>query len=145
MTEATLTNRVQNIVGGTKDTIVNSPKRVIDASRGAYSTTREEADALMSRGEDLFDRLVERGQKIEADQTHRIGRVWRGVEGFGRERINQAEARVERSLQSVLGTLNIPSMDDIKRLDKDLDRLNRKLEAQIKDRQLGDPAHHQLR
>ena len=136
MTENTLTNRVQSIVGDTTSTIAESPRRLVDASRGAFDTTRDEADQLLARGENLFDKLVERGAKIETEQTNRVYRMWKGWEARGRRQIDRAEHVAEQQMQFVLRTFNVPSMDDIKRLDKELDRLNRKLDAQLKEKQL---------
>ena len=136
MTENTLTNRVQNIVGDTTSTIVESPRRLVDASRGALTTTREEADQLVARGENLFDKLAERGAEIETAQTNRIYRIWHGWESRSRQQLQRVEHVAEEQMQFVLRTLNIPSMTDIKRLDKELERLNRKLDAQLKEKQL---------
>ena len=136
MTEDTLTNRVQNIVGDTTSTIVESPRRLVDASRGALTTTREEADQLVARGENLFDKLAERGAEIETAQTNRIYRIWHGWESRSRQQLQRVEHVAEEQMQFVLRTLNIPSMTDIKRLDKELERLNRKLDAQLKEKQL---------
>jgi hypothetical protein len=136
MTEATLTNRVQNLVEDTTHTIAESPRKLVEASRGAFNTTREEAEDLMARGENLFDKLVERGSKIETLQTNRLHRMWKGWEARGRKQFHRAEQMVEHQMQNVLRTFNIPTMDDIKRLDKELDRLSRKLDVQLKEKQL---------
>lgn len=147
MTENTLTNRVQSVVGDTTSTIVESPRRLVDASRGALGTTREEAEELLARGENLFDKLAERGAQIEHDQTDRIYRIWKGasdrsrkqvhrVEQMAGQQIHRVEHVAEQQMQFVLRTFNIPSMDDISRLDKELERLNRKLDAQLKEKQL---------
>jgi len=136
MTENTLTNRVQTKVGDTTSAIVESPRRLIDASRGALNTTRDEADQLLERGENLFDKLVERGEEIETQQVNRIQRVWKGAANLSRKQIDRVEHLAEQQMQFVLRTINIPSMDDISRLDKELERLNRKLDAQLKDKQL---------
>lgn len=136
MTDNTLTNRVQNIVGDTTSTIVESPRRLVDASRGALNTTRDEADQLLARGENLFDKLVERGAEIESAQTNRISRIWHTWEARGRKQIHRVEHVAEQQMQTVLRTFNVPSMDDINRLDKELDRLNRKLDVQLKEKQL---------
>lgn len=147
MTESTLTNRVQTVVEDTTSAIVESPRRLVDASRGALNTTRDEADQLLARGENLFDKLAERGAEIETAQTKRISRMWHGWESMSRKQIHRVEHvagqqihRVEhvaeQQMQFVLRTFNVPSMDDIKRLDKELDRLNRKLDAQLKEKQL---------
>ena len=136
MTENTLTNRVQTKVGDTTSAIVESPRRLIDASRGALNTTRDEADQLLERGENLFDKLVERGEEIETQQVNRIQRVWKGAADLSRKQIDRVEHLAEQQMQFVLRTFNIPSMEDISRLDKELERLNRKLDAQLKDKQL---------
>ena len=136
MTENTLTNRVQTKVGDTTSAIVESPRRLIDASRGALNTTRDEADQLLERGENLFDKLVERGEEIETQQVNRIQRVWKGAADLSRKQFHRVEHLAEQQMQFVLRTVNIPSMDDISRLDKELERLNRKLDAQLKDKQL---------
>ena len=136
MTENTLTNRVQTKVGDTTSAIVESPRRLIDASRGALNTTRDEADQLLERGENLFDKLVERGEEIETQQVNRIQRVWKGAADLSRKQFHRVEHLAEQQMQFVLSTVNIPSMDDISRLDKELERLNRKLDAQLKDKQL---------
>ena len=136
MTENTLTNRVQTKVGDTTSAIVESPRRLIDASRGALNTTRDEADQLLERGENLFDKLVERGEEIETQQVNRIQRVWKGAADLSRKQFHRVEHLAEQQMHFVLRTVNIPSMDDISRLDKELERLNRKLDAQLKDKQL---------
>lgn len=138
MTENTLTNRVQSVVGDTTSTIVESPRRLVDASRGALNTTLDEADQLLERGENLFDKLVERGAEIESEQANRISRMWHGWESRSRKQIQRVEHVAEQQMQFVLRTFNIPSMTDISRLDKELDRLNRKLDAQLKDKQLAE-------
>ena len=136
MTDNTFTNRVQTKVGDTTSAIVESPRRLIDASRGALNTTRDEADQLLERGENLFDKLVERGEEIETQQVNRIQRVWKGAADLSRKQIDRVEHLAEQQMQFVLRTFNIPSMEDISRLDKELERMNRKLDAQLKDKQL---------
>jgi len=136
MTDNTFTNRVQTKVGDTTSAIAESPRRLIDASRGALNTTRDEADQLLERGENLFDKLVERGEEIETQQVNRIQRVWKGAADLSRKQIDRVEHLAEQQMQFVLRTFNIPSMEDISRLDKELERMNRKLDAQLKDKQL---------
>ncbi|MEZ4767697.1 MAG: phasin family protein [Caldilineales bacterium] len=136
MTENTFTNRVQTRVGDTTSAIVESPRRLVNASRGALGTTREEADQLLARGENLFDKLAERGAAIESEQINRLHRVWKGAADMSRKQLERVEHVAEQQMQFVLRTINIPSLDDISRLDKELERLNRKLDAQLKDKQL---------
>ncbi len=112
------------------------PQRLLDASRGAFSTTREEADVLMERGEDLFEKLVERGQEIEEVQINRLSGWWKEWSQRGRDQIHVAEEQLEHQIQGMLRTLHIPSTDDIKRLDAEIDRIAKKLDMQLTEREL---------
>jgi hypothetical protein len=81
MAEFTIPKRMTSFVEDTTHTVTAVPHKLIDASRGALCTTREEAEHLMERGEDLFEKLVERGQEIEIMQTEPLHRL---VEGLGK-------------------------------------------------------------
>lgn len=112
------------------------PDRLIDASRGAYVTTREEADHLMERGEDLFEKLVERGQEIEMSQINRLSGWWKEWNQRGRDQVQVVEEQLEGQIQAFLRTLHIPTSDDIKRLDAEIDRIAKKLDVQLTEREL---------
>lgn len=136
MAELPMTKRVQTFVEETSQTVAHSPQRLIDASRGAIHMTREEAEHLLERGEDLFDKLAERGIEVERLQTSRIAEWWKGWEERGRHQVTTAEEQMEQSVQSVLRALHIPTVDDVKRLDKEIDRLTKKLDAHLTERDL---------
>lgn len=145
MAEFTITQRMTQFVEDTTHTMtavpqrlaeVMMPERLIDASRGAYVTTREEADHLMERGEDLFEKLVERGQELEDAQVSRVSGWWKEWSQRGRDQVQMAEEQLEHQLQAVLRTLHIPSSDDIKRLDAEIDRIAKKLDVQLTEREL---------
>ena len=78
MSETPMTERVKTLVEETTHTVANSPQKLIDASRGAIHMTREEAEHLMDRGEDLFDKLAERGIELERLQSSRVTEWWKG-------------------------------------------------------------------
>jgi hypothetical protein len=136
MAEMPMTKRVQTLVEETTQTVAHSPQRLIDASRGAIHMTREEAEHLLERGEDLFDKLAERGIEVERLQTNRVAEWWKGWEQRGRHQVTVAEEQVEQSVQVVLRALHIPTLDDVKRLDKEIDRLAKKLDAHLTERDL---------
>jgi hypothetical protein len=136
MAELPMPKRVQAFVEEATETVTHSPQRVIDASRGAIHMTREEAEHLLERGENLFDKLAERGIEVERLQTSRITEWWKGWEQRGRHQMTVAEEQMEQSLQVVLRTLHIPTLDDVKRLDKDIDRVSKKLDAFLTEREL---------
>jgi polyhydroxyalkanoate synthesis regulator phasin len=136
MAEFTITKRMTAFVEDKSQTLTGMPHRLIDASRGAFGTTREEAEHLMERGEDLFEKMVERGQEIELLQTDRFAGWWRAWEDRSRSQIHMAEEQLEQQLHSVLRALHIPSSEDIKRLDGEIDRIAKKLDVILTERQL---------
>ncbi len=136
MSETPMTERVKTLVEDTTHTVANSPQKLIDASRGAIHMTREEAEHLMDRGEDLFDKLAERGIELERMQSSRVTEWWKGWEQRGRHQVTVVEEQVEHSMQAVLRTLHIPTHDDVMRLDKEIDRIAKKLDAHLTEREL---------
>ena len=144
MAEFTITKRMTTFVEDTTHAVSAMPQplidvmpqRLVDASRGAFHTTRDEAEHAMERGEDLFEKLVERGQEIEEQQIGRLSGWWKEWEQRSRNQIHVAEEQLEAQVQSVLRTLHIPSSDDIKRLDAEIDRIAKKLDVQLTEREL---------
>lgn len=136
MAEFTIPKRMTSFVEDTSHHVTAVPQKLIDASRGALGTTREEAEHLMERGEDLFEKLVERGQEINLAQTSRLTGWWKGWEKRSRDQIHVAEEQLEHQVQTVLRALHIPSSDDIKRLDAEIDRIGKKLDMQLTERAL---------
>jgi polyhydroxyalkanoate synthesis regulator phasin len=131
MAESRFPERVQHLVDETTETLSSAPRRLVQASRGAINMTREEADHLLSRGESLFDRLVERGRKVEDEQTGRLEGWFKGWSDRGRKQFHMAEEQLEQQVQAVLSALHIPSSDDVARLDKEIDRISKKLNAYL--------------
>lgn len=136
MAELTIPQRMTSFVEDRTHTVTAVPHKLIDASRGALCTTREEAEHLLERGEDLFDKLVQRGQEIEIMQTDRLTGWWKGWEKRSRDQMHVAEEQLEHQLQAMLRTLHIPSSDDIKRLDGEIDRIAKKLDVILTEREL---------
>lgn len=144
MAELNFTKRMTALVEDTSHTVSGMPQRLIDimpqklvdASRGAFHTTREEAEHLVERGEDLFEKLVERGQEIEEAQIGRLSGWWKEWEQRSREQVSMAEEQLEAQVQTVLRALHIPSSEDIKRLDAEIDRIAKKLDVQLTEREL---------
>lgn len=136
MAEFNLTSRMTTLVEDTTDTMSAMTKKLMDASRGAFNTTRDEAEQLIERGEDLFDKLVERGQEVEFLQNTRVNtwlKMWDERESTP---LHMAEEQLENTIQTILRALHIPTYDEIKRLDQELDRIAKKLDMQIMERDL---------
>lgn len=136
MAELTFTQRMTEFVEDRTHGVAEMPHRLIDASRGALHTTREEAESLIERGEDLFDKLVTRGREVDLLQTERFTNRWRVWEDRSRNQMHVAEEQLEHQLQAVLRALHIPSSEDLKRLDAEIDRIAKKLDVILTERQL---------
>ena len=136
MSDFTFPKRMTHFVEDTTHTVMVMPQRMLEASRGAFNTTREEAEQLLSRGENLFDKLVERGEEMENAPLHRVTTMWKSWSRRGMEQLQVAEDQLEQQVQAVLRMLHIPSSEDIKRLDSELDRIAKKLDMQIIQREL---------
>lgn len=131
--EKTLTERVQIVVEDTGNVIATAPGKMLQASRGAWNMTREEADRLLERGVDLFEELVERGEKVEMPQGDRINRWLKGWQKRGTEQMHVAEEQLEQRVQDVLRALHLPSADEVVHLDKEIDKIGRKLDSYLKE------------
>lgn len=136
MPEFTLPKRMQSLMETTTETMTRSSKRLLDASRGAFDMTREEAESILSRGEDLFEKLVERGEGIEQQEADRVNNWLKSWEQRGRKQIHVAEEQLEAQVQNVLRALHLPTMDEIQRLDQELERISQKLDMQMAEKEL---------
>jgi polyhydroxyalkanoate synthesis regulator phasin len=131
--EKTLTQRVQIMVEDTGNVIITAPGKMLQASRGAWDMTREEADHLLERGVDLFEELVERGENVEQQQSGRINRWLKGWQKRSADQMHVAEEQLDQRVQGVLRALHLPSADEVARLDKEIDRIGRKLDSYLKE------------
>lgn len=132
MPELTLPKRMQTLVDDTSTLISDAPDRVMKASRGALNMTRQEADHLLERGHNLFDELVKRGEKLEEEQSSRLTHWLKDWESRGRKQVHVAEEQIEQQVQNMLRALHIPSADDMVALNKQIDKIGKKLDAYIK-------------
>lgn len=119
--------RVQSLVEETSETVSSAPHRLMQASRGALDMTREEAEHLIARGEDIFEKLVERGQKIEEVQGARLHEWFKSWSNRGRRQMHEAEEQLEVQVRGALRALHIPSAEEVAKLDKEIERIGRKL------------------
>lgn len=136
MPELTLPKRMQTIVDDAGELITKTPDRVLKASRGALAMTREEAEHLLERGQDLFEELVRRGEEVETAQTNRITGWLKQWQERGRKQVQVAEEQLEAQVQHVLRALHIPTADDVEMLNKQIDKIGKRLEAYLKSQEM---------
>jgi poly(hydroxyalkanoate) granule-associated protein len=85
------------------------------AGLGAISMTRE-------RAEKIFDEYVSKG-KIEKE--NRTGFVKEIMDAADRNR-SELEQMISKQVREAVEHLNIPTRDDVKRLEKKIDKLSKK-------------------
>jgi poly(hydroxyalkanoate) granule-associated protein len=85
------------------------------AGLGAISMTRE-------RAEKIFDEYVSKG-KIEKE--NRTGFVKEIMDAADRNR-NELEQMISKQVREAVEHLNIPTRDDVQRLEKKIDKLSKK-------------------
>jgi len=136
MMERILPRRMHSLVQESGDLMMNAPRRLFLASRGALCMTREEAEQLLARGENLLEQLVDRGQQLESEDRQERERWLKHWERRGREQIHGAEEQLEQQVKTVLKALHIPSARDVARLDQEVERLSAKLDAAMLDAEL---------
>ncbi len=100
-----------------RGSLVDATRRLMLASIGAVAMAQDEMQAFV-------DRLVERGQIAEEDGKRLLGDVMERRRDQGR----RAEEELERRLQTVLATMNVPTRADIEILSAKITELSRKVD-----------------
>ncbi len=100
-----------------RGSLVDATRRLMLASIGAVAMAQDEMQAFV-------DRLVERGQIAEEDGK----RLLRDVMERRRDQGRRAEEELERRLQTVLATMNVPTRADIEILSAKITELSRKVD-----------------
>jgi len=95
-----------------------SLRKVLLASIGAVAVAQEEA-------EDLINRLVERGE-IAREEGRKL------MQDMTAKRREKVEARFDTRVEAALGKMNVPTKEDLKKVERKLDRLNKKLDTLVK-------------
>lgn len=75
------------------------------------------------RAEKLVDELVSQGEVAQKDRPKALEELFDWTE----EEERSLQQKVQEAFRQVVGDLNLPTKDDIKQLDKRLERLEKKL------------------
>lgn len=113
-------------------------QKVLHLGLGAAVMAQEEAAALFEKAQskmqkmveqtqhdasELVDKMVERGTSVEEDSRQRVN-------GFVKERkkqVNKAQNTFEDQIERVLHRMNVPTKNDIEKLEKKLTTLTKKV------------------
>ena len=107
--------------------VVKAARNLLLASIGAIAMSKDEIESLV-------DRLVEKGEitekdgrKLVDDLVSRTKKMSQKVEKKTEEQKNKTEDLLNKRIQAVLNTMNIPSKQDIEDLSKKINTLSRKV------------------
>lgn len=102
------------------------------AGLGALSMTRQKA-------EELFDDLVSRGEAQKADREGFVKRLTDSAEKARKD----LEEMISKQMHQALVKMNIPTREDLARLETKLNTLAKKLDEQGSSHQPHAKAHHE--
>jgi len=98
--------------------LLASLRKVVLASIGAVAIAQDEA-------EDLINKLVERGE-IAREEGRKL------MQDVMAKRKEKIEAKFDTRVEAALDKMNVPTRQDLKRMEKKLDELNKKLDTLVK-------------
>jgi len=121
----------------------------IDRVQSAFENLEEGVEKIQKKAEKEVGKLQSKAEKRASELSDRAAKSikrlqkefrknklyrqaeerWEDVNKQLEERGKELEARVESGLESLLGTFRIASRNDVAKLDKKLDRINRRLKA----------------
>jgi poly(hydroxyalkanoate) granule-associated protein len=114
-------------VGKFGDKVVDSARDIWLAGLGAFSVAQQESGKLIEQGNELFDRLVEEGRKIEKDTKKLTEKEVKALRGDVESRVDSVRKQAsdnwdklenifEERVARVLGRLGVPTADDVNKL-----------------------------
>jgi len=133
-------------------------RKLLLAGFGAASITQETIDKLQDEVVTTFDKLVERGEKVETDTRKRVTEkvnqrkkqvqekeVTFSLFGYGlkvhpgsRPQLvtPEGKADMDARIEEMMGKLNLPTQQDVKALTTKLNTLNRKVDELRKQQEM---------
>lgn len=102
---------------------VIAQEEVVTLFEKAQSKVQQMVEQTQQDASELVDKMVERGTSVEEDSRQRVN-------GFVKERkkqVNKAQNTFEDQIERVLHRMNVPTKNDIEKLEKKLTTLTKKV------------------
>lgn len=100
--------------------LLENGRKVFLASLGAFAMAQEEVI-------ELFNNLVERGTNTEQKTRNMVNDRVENQQKDAKKAAKRVEKEVEKRLENVLHFMNIPSKNDIDKLNRKVTTLNKKI------------------
>lgn len=102
--------------------------RLADAGRAIWLAGLGALGEIERGGREAFESLVERGRRVEGGQFRAVDRTVSRAAESAERLAEEAEARLQRSVDTLLHRANLPTRGDLAELAARLDRLSERLE-----------------
>ncbi|HEX2165088.1 MAG TPA: phasin family protein [Thermoanaerobaculia bacterium] len=102
--------------------------RLADAGRTIWLAGLGALGEIERGGREAFDRLVERGRRVEGGQFRAVDRTVSRAAESAERLAEEADARLRHGVDTLLHRANLPTRGDLAELSARLDRLSERLE-----------------
>jgi len=120
--------KVQGQFGTVYGTVSGTAHKTFQAGLGVFTLTQEQIADLLEKGLNLTDKLVERGDKAQANGRERINQAVDGRRSQVQEMVEKVETSFNDVTKNVLDRANVPSADSIEALTKQVNALSKKVD-----------------
>jgi poly(hydroxyalkanoate) granule-associated protein len=111
-----------------RNMIVNGAQTVVRAGLGIVGMGQDAAASAQEEIVNLFDKLVNRGEEIEKERRGQFDEFVETRQKQVKEQRKKAEKELDKRIETVLHSLNIPSRKDVDSLNRKINALTRKID-----------------
>jgi len=121
------TQKVADKVEESAHPVVKAARNLLLASIGAIAMSKDEIESLVNRLVEKGEITEKDGRKLIDNLVSRTKKMSRKVEEKTEKQKNKTEDMLNKRIQAVLNTMNVPSKQDIEGLTKKINTLSRKV------------------
>jgi poly(hydroxyalkanoate) granule-associated protein len=111
-----------------RNMIVNGAQTVVRAGLGMVGMGQDAAASAQEEIVKLFDKLVERGEAIEKERRQQFDEFVEARQKQVEDQRKKAGKDLEKRIETVLHSLNIPTRKDVDSLQRKINALTRKID-----------------
>ena len=110
-----------------RNAIMNGVQTITNVGFGVVGLGQDAAISAQEQIVTLFNKMVERGEKIEKEGREQFNEFVEARRKEAKEQSKKAEKEMEKQIEAVLHRLNMPSRKDVDGLQRKINTLTRKL------------------
>lgn len=110
-----------------RNAIMNGVQTITNVGFGVVGLGQDAAISAQEQIVTLFNKMVERGEKIEKEGREQFNEFVEARRKEAKEQSKKAEKEMEKQIEAVLHRLNMPSRKDVDGLQRKINTLTRKI------------------